>query len=327
MALAIADPSVPFGKTHAEVYVAAAAQMPSKDFTAISQRQPLLMKQPEAFENILKYYEIKPGYVLIVKIFHFLGFNLVTSTYLPSVVSYFFIGCLLFVWLQKIFDVQFAALITLVVAASPFLIITARYSSPDMLCAAVSLAALFLISEVSVSFGVVLFVFAIPIRPDVVILYLLTILMLYKSKKFPAKNSWMLGVAGIIVTLRSLGNILPLQEFFFTTPSYSSSWSAAEMLSGYGQGLWGGLNSFVNSQTSVFIFLATITLYLRTKANYKITTDFWSLLLIGILATIMVRFLLHPVIEDRFQITPYLIIIIALCKTISHLTPLKSTLN
>ena len=327
MALAITDPSVPFGKTHAAVYVAAATQIPSQDFTAISQRQPLLMQQPEAFESILKYYEIKPAYVLGVKAFHFLGFNLVTSTYLPSTISYFLIGCLLFVWLQKMFNIQFAALITLLITASPFLITTSRYSSPDMLCALVSLAGVFLISQTSITVGLILCLLAIPVRPDALIQFLFLIPVLYKLDKLPLKNASMFGVVGIVTTLFSIGKPGILKEFLFTTPSYSSSWSASSMIENYGGGLWGGVNSIVNSQTSIFVFLAVITLYLRSKDNRKLTTDFWSLLILSTLATFILRFLLHPIIEDRFQITSYLIIIIAFCKTISHLHATKSPSN
>ena len=165
MALVAANSSIPFDSTHAYVYKEAALRMPPQDFAAVSQRQPQLMEHAETFRTILKYFEIKPGYLLVVRLFHFLGFNLVIATYLPSIVSYFFIGCLLLLWMQRIFSMPFAMITTLLIAASPFLVQTARYSSPDMLCAAILLVSIYLISESSFSvLGLLVCGLAIPVR-------------------------------------------------------------------------------------------------------------------------------------------------------------------
>ena len=323
MALIIADPSVPFNETHAAVYTIAAAQMPPRDFAALSQRQPLLMQSQEVFKKILRYYEIKPAYILIARAFHALGFNLVSATYLPSIVSYFFIGCLLFVWLQKMLDIQFAALATLMIAGCPFLITPARYSSPDMLCAAISFAGLFFISEISVAVGLILCLLAIPIRPDIGILFICLIPAIYIGKKLTLNKALTFGAMVMAGTLLVLGNLELLKEFLFTIPSYSSSWNNSEMIKNYGTGLRSGLNSIVNSNTFILSFLAITTLYLNSKQNQKILLDFWSLLTIGALATFMVRFLLHPIIEDRFQVPAYLIIIIGFCKYIGNQGPMN----
>lgn len=321
MALVIGTPSIPFEITHASIYSQAAAQMPPGDFIALSQRQPLLMQSAEAFKDILKYYEIKPAYILAARVFHFLGFDLVGCTYIPSIISYFFIGCLLFVWLQRMFDIQIASVITLLIAVSPFLITSARYSSPDMMCAAFSLAGLFFISEASVIVGLLLFILSIPVRPDAVILFLFVILALYKSKKFVLKSALAFSAIGMVATLLVIGDITLLKEFLFTLPSYYSSQSMPGMMERYGRGLWYGLNSVMNSQTVIFSFLAVVTVYLGAKGN-KITDNLWSLLMIATLAAFILRYLLHPMMEDRFQITSYLIIIIGFCKTISNQLPM-----
>ncbi len=101
MALASRCASTPFAETHAQVYHEAERLLPAPDYRAISQRQPVLRDNPDAFEDVLKYFSIKPGYLLMVRLAYLLGLDLVTSTYLPSVISYFFIGMLLFFWSRK----------------------------------------------------------------------------------------------------------------------------------------------------------------------------------------------------------------------------------
>ena len=96
MAIALSDQSVPFSATHELVYSQAQSQMPAGDFKAVSERQILLKNDPQAFFAILKYFEIKPGYNLTVKLLHRLGLSVLSATYAPSIVGYFLIGCLMF---------------------------------------------------------------------------------------------------------------------------------------------------------------------------------------------------------------------------------------
>lgn len=310
MALAISDSSVPFDSLHRHVYHEAAARMGPQDFKAISQRQPHLMADPVAFQEILKYYQIKPGYVFAVRLFHLIGLNLVAATYLPSIISYFLMGCLLFWWHQRIFPLPFASLATLVVMASSFLIHPARYSSPDLMCAFISFVGLFILSEVSVRHGLAILAMSIFIRPDACILFLALTLALYICKKVSLRIALQFGIGGIAVMLLIVRSPGIMKEFLFPGPSESTSWSA---------GLWAGLNSLIASQTVIFIFLALVTLFLRIKTNPPLFDDLWSLLIMAALASFIIRYLLHPVVEDRFQIACYLLILIGFSKTLMQL--------
>lgn len=325
MALAVANSSIPFDSTHAYVYKEAALRMPPRDFAAVSKRQQQLAQSPEAFKEILKYFEIKPGYVLAVRLFHFLGFNLVTATYLPSIVSYFFIGCLLMVWMQKIFDMPFAMLTTLLIAASPFLVQTARYSSPDMLCTAILLAGIYLISEsLFPVLGLLVCGLAIPFRPDSAILFGFLTLVLYLNKKLSLTYTLVFMILGGTGTFIMIGNFCLVKEFVFTTQSYSPSWGTTELIQHYLSALTGGLHSIMISHTVIIILFATMTLFLRKKSTGQILNDLWSLLIIATLSTFIVRYFLHPIVEDRFLIACYLIIIIGFCSTIRDVLHSKS---
>ena len=325
MALAAANSSIPFDSTHAYVYKEAALRMPPQDFAAVSQRQPQLMEHAETFRTILKYFEIKPGYLLVVRLFHFLGFNLVTATYLPSIVSYFFIGCLLLLWMQRIFSMPFAMITTLLIAASPFLVQTARYSSPDMLCAAILLVGIYLISESSFSvLGLLVCGLAIPVRPDSVILFGFLILALYLNKRLSLTHTLAFMILGGATTFMVIGNFGLLKEFVFTTQSYSPSWGVTERIQHYVSALKSGFHSVMISQTVIMVFFAAFTLFLRKKYTHQILDDLWSLLIIAALANFIVRYVLHPIVEDRFLIACYLIIIIGFCSTIRNTLLTKS---
>lgn len=314
MTLAISDSSVPFDSLHARVYLEAAAKMGSRDFNAVSQRQPHLMADPVAFQDILKYYQIKPGYIFAVRLLHLLGVNLVTATFLPSVISYFLLGCILFWWLQRIFPSLFASLATLVAMASSFLIESARYSSPDLMCALILFAGLFVLSEFSIRYGLAILGLSIFVRPDACILFLALILALYLCKQVSLRIALQFGIGGIAIMLLIVRSPEIIQEFLL--PANPFSWSA---------GLWTGLNSLISSQTVIFTLLALVTLLLRRKPNSRFFDDLWSLFIMAALATFIIRYLLHPVVEDRFLIACYLLILIGFSKTLMEVCKPNST--
>ncbi len=325
MALTAANSTSPFDSIHTLVYREAARVMQPQDYEAISMVQPIRFQDAAAFQEILKYYEIKPGYILVTRFFHFIGFNLVTSTYLPSIISYFLISCLLLWWLMKLLDSRLAVIITLLLAAMPFLLQTARYSSPDMLCALVLLSGLYLLSEVSIPYGLIVCCLAIPIRPDAVIIFLLMVFAAYKSNKLTLPYAVAFAMVGVSATIWMLGGVAILKEFLFTTPAYSEGLVATDLLKHYLLSVRTGINSLVNSQTSIFVVIAVVTLYIRVNSGFLPYEDLWSLLIAMATAAIFIRFLLHPAVQDRFNIASYLIIAVGLCQTIRLPTAIKSS--
>lgn len=290
--------------------------MPASDFDAISARQPELRKEATAFHEILRYYRIKPGYNLVVSLFHHLGVNLVASTYLPSALCYFAIGCIMLLWLTRMIRPPFAQIITLVLMASPFLVTTARFSSPDMLCAALCFLGLFLIMEFSVVLGLIVFLTGITARPDTVIIYLLLCIALYKADKLNLKLTALFLLAGVGITLLIIKSPELIQEYLYTTPSYSPSWNSKERMANYGLSLRDGLTSVLSSQIILFTLLALVTLFLQKRSGTQLLKNQWSLLIIASVASITIRYLLHPVVEDRFLIGSYLIVTMGFCVTL-----------
>ena len=307
MAIALSNPSVPFDSTHRQVYRIAKAELPSQDFEAISSRQPELMKDAASFQNILKYFTIKPGYNAFVWALYHLGANLVAATYLPSLFSYLTLGLLLFWWTQRTGPPMLAGLATVVIMLAPPMVDLARYSSPDMLCALVSATGFLLIMSARTLPGLMVLLTAVLIRPDALILLLLVTLVLTLSGQIKWSIALAISLLGATVVLFLFGGIDLFKEFLI--PEGSSLGVA------YGT----GLGSVFHSYTYLAIGLAFITLYYRrSRLGYSIFRDLGSLLLLSAMASFLIRYLLHPVVEDRFLLPGYLLILLVLWQTIAE---------
>ncbi len=313
MAIAIGHESVPFDSTHREVYRIARATLPPADFDAISTRQPDLMSDAAAFEGILKYYTIKPGYNLVVAGLCSLGINPVTATALPSAVSYFLLGCLLLFWTLHTGPAGPAGLFTLVIALAPSLIDLARYSSPDMLCALISTAGIMLILAARPITGMTFLLAAVWIRPDAALLLAIATFALTMSSNL----RW---PAAAVFLLAAIGSIL----FLFKGSSLFSEYlllesSANDRMSAYLE----GMGSVFRSYTIPAIVLSAVLLQFR-KALRKNDPGYW--LVLAASATLFARYLLHPFVEDRFHLPAYsLILLISWDTLVGRLYPHQQT--
>lgn len=308
MAIAISDPDVSIEETHKNVYQTAQSTLLTDDFARVSQRQPGLMNDPNAFGSILKYYQIKPGYNLFVSMLHGLGFNLVTATYLPSLISYFILGCLLFWWLSRLSSPLPAGAGTLAIMMIPLMTDLARYSSPDMMCTLLSIAGLILLFESFSLAGLSMLLVAIFIRPDAVILLLLVCVALAISKRTTWIQSITLGVLGISLTILVVKDLDLLKEFILPSVSFGSGGNTS-FADNYFIGLVEGLGSVLHSYTLPFLAWGALALILRHRAGYNMSTDFLSLMALAAGSVMAVRYLLHPVVEDRFNVTIYFLLL------------------
>ncbi|HUM48145.1 MAG TPA: hypothetical protein PLD84_14540, partial [Chitinophagales bacterium] len=75
-----------------------------------------------------------------------------------------------------------------------------------------------------------------------------------------------------------------------------------------------GIYSSRYSVVSLFLLFAGVILFLRNAAERG--SDFESRVIVLLLFNMLLRYLLHPVIEDRFLIVHYLVITIIFMKTL-----------
>lgn len=83
--------------------------------------------------NILNNYRIKPLYVILIVLLHRLGLSYITSTLIPSWISFFLIGILVFYWSSQKFKPVAALVISIILMLITPSIILARLSTPDAL--------------------------------------------------------------------------------------------------------------------------------------------------------------------------------------------------
>ena len=68
----------------------------------------------------------------------------------------------------------------------------------------------------------------------------------------------------------------------------------------------------------LFTLISALTIFLRKQRGHNIAIDFESLMILALVASFVVRYLLHPVMEDRFLIAGYLIILVGFYKTLAQ---------
>lgn len=320
-----AQSTTPFDSTHALIYRTAKEKMPSHDYEAIMRRQPALASNSSAFQDALRYFRIKPIYLFSTRTLHNSGVDLLTATWLPSILSYALIGCLLFFWLQRIMIPPIAAGATLLFAITPYMITTARFSSPDAMSALFTFAGLYFICESSVVLGIVLAFVSIAIRPDAVIMILPICVALYKSKKVGNTYLFITLLLSMSTALVILGGGGLPAEFLFTSSDYSQAWTLDQRIFHYGESFINGLGSLANSGVPIFLWLGVMSIIsLNNNTTVaKCTRQFWWWLLASTLWMFAVRYLLHPVIEDRLLLSVYLLIFVGFCKTLQTYLPSK----
>lgn len=84
-------------------------------------------------ENMLDYYRIKPLYIFIIKVLQKTGLSFVDATLLPSLLAFFLIGCIVFLWAIKVFRPEAAMIFSVILILTGPSITLARLSTPDPL--------------------------------------------------------------------------------------------------------------------------------------------------------------------------------------------------
>ena len=288
MAIIMERPGVPFDSIHREVYSAAADYLPPQDFRAISARQPELAANPQAFQEILKYFTIKPGYTILAELCYRAGIHPVLATCLPSLIGYLAVGLLLFSWSQSVSNPGSSAILTILVAISPPMTDLARYSSPDMMCAAISVGAIALILNSRVTAGLSLLYLAIWVRPDAILLLIPVAIALV----FNGLARWSvvatLVIGGVMSAWLILGGNSLIWEYVVVDPSISR-WES------YLAGLLSP-----SLYLLLFLGMGVGLLYFGRSALPSRSFLIWA----G-LASLVMRYALHPVFEDRFNLPVY----------------------
>jgi hypothetical protein len=313
---------------HAIVYASAAAELPAKNFSELidheNEYRSKNFNDAGYFHEQQVLYVIKPLYVLLVYVFYKSGFTLTASTVLPSVLSYFFMGLLLFSWLLKTRNPWQASCFSLLLMISPPFWAIAQYSSPDALCDLLIFAGFyFLIESNKPITGWFVLVLSVATRIDAIILVLMTLVFLKFAPIKSRSVSWPFFIINLSVSCVLFLAIAILLGHFNTgfikyyalIPSDFAREVSSSPVQNYFILLVKGIYDSRFAAFPLFVLSALITIIIRRR-THLLTSDFEAGIILLLLLNMLVRYLLHPLIEDRFFAAHYLLITIIYIKTI-----------
>jgi hypothetical protein len=285
-----------------ETAVRAETKMVLKQELPDAEYQVHASRVDEAAPEILDFYYVKPAYIWIVAGLHKLGFSFIFSTFLPSLISYFFIGGIVFAWALALMKPGQAMLISLGCMVTGPAIVIARLSSPDAVSNLVLLAVLYrLYFEKSRSITLILIFLSILVRIDnaVAAFVLLSGMIFWTSADSPNKlgrMDYLLLLAGMLLFTAGMNFMVEKDFWWFTKANYlHSGGNYFRQMAIYASVL---CNSFLFPLLLLLVILSFVRpLNLRERGG-------WILLAIGCI--FVLRCGLFPEFEERFFAAYYL---------------------
>ncbi len=290
---------------------------------------------PLEFQSQMAFYVVKPLYTRMVYYLYKVGVPIIPATLLPSLIFYILIGVLLVFWLIRWLHFFLALGVSCLLMISAPMWELVRTSSPDCLSAFLLLGALFFMTERKLSLVTFLFlVLSVFARLDNIIpaFFFITLMCFSKAMELRIsywKYGWML--------------LLILACYFFISHN-ADPYSYVVSPHGWGvlyyPGFFRALNlsyvfhpgfqfkdyfALAISHIMTGLFYSNLLLFLALALILFSGGDAlrpWALnadqvLVIVIILIMILRFILQPVITDRFYIAYYLCIAILLIKKLN----------
>ena len=287
----------------------------------------------KCFMEQLPFYKIKALYVLLIFFFYKLNIDIVRSTVLISVISYVLINFICLFWLRKVTNKQTIFIFTAIIfAIFPFLLNSASDSAPNMLSALFVLSAFYVLFKKKSVLFCILMLLAVFTRPDNIILLFISIIALYIYKNkdiniskpalaitfiasialFQGINMWSGNYNWKILFEHSFNDRL------ITPAEHISDFNILIYLKSFLK--WPVMLKFSGFSVQALIFILTLYMlkcgkkFKEEKFKEALNPEMLILLITG--ASIIIHYLLYPIIEDNYFTAQYLITDIIFIKTI-----------
>lgn len=325
--LKLDQPQLSIKNIHAKTYHIAGLQVPDPEYGYLVQSpyREKMVKDAAAFYGQLPFYTVKPLYIGMIYLLYKAGFSLTKSTVLPSIIAYFLMGLLLLYWLRKYIKPPFSFPGSLLIMYTPFMINTARLSTPDAVSSLIFLGSFyFIIEKPSIIPLFVLLLLSVFARLDNIVTCLIMLSFLFFIRKWQKRISLLqYGImAGALVlcyfvvtwfTVRPFGENITYYPDFANTLNLAYQPHGGFSFKDYVALAYSYVITVVVYQHfTFFAFLAFLVIIPAFINGYKIRFEQWFILLL--IFIILTRFILFPNLEDRFYISFYLCILILLVK-------------
>lgn len=315
-----------FEEVHTMVYDAARRYADSASYKLLvlpsNAQRHQMHTDYRAFQQAMPFYIVKPLYIGCSYLFYKLGFNLVTAVLLPSVLAFLGIGMLLFHWLSKYAGNSKAMVLAFLFMCTPPFISSAKLATPDCLSALLLFCGMYVLLQKSKHWtAFIFFALSITARLDNIIAatMLLQVPVIAKKLKLQVYILMMLMLAAIYLAVSYLASRYGWGLSYvgdFTGRWYHSRAEYAGSLKGYIVLLKSAiLTGLQFSYVMMFFLLAFVGFAVSKVASVMKNTD--HIYTVAAILIIIVRLLLFPSVEDRFNLAYYLIIYILLIKQLS----------
>ena len=315
---------------HSFVYGAAKSEIPASKYQLLIDTshayRTRMHRSPGEFVANFPYYEVKPAYNYGNYVFYYFGIPLTKSTILFSIIGYMAMGILVLAWLRKSLNIVWAVVFSTLVMVMPFILHAAGLSTPDAISAFfVLLAFYFLLQKENIRIATLLLLVSILFRLDNILPFLViqTGTWLYRRKQHVhALRTFLVAVvSGLVVyflvtfQVKSGGwDRLYFTSFFERMSSSYDDTNGFSWKEYFKIALSQVYTAVYHSHLAGFILVSTILLVLK---NTNRRTRLFVFLLFII---ICLRFILHPVVADRFYLPYYIVSLILLITAIAPCT-------
>ena len=315
------DVNTDFEKIHKEVYSITKQSVSKVVFDKLidstSAYRKSVFNNSTEFKLQLPFYVVKPLYTWLSYFFYKSGIPLQKALVLPSIISFFLISLILFYWMRNYYMRTSTFIFSTLLMFCPFMLQTVKLATPDLTSALLLLAGLYsYIEKKSFNLAVLFFVLSLFARLDNVIpvVFLgITIFQIENRKEGLVLRKYILFAVSVLASCffvswqahRFGWGIFYYPDFAtHLNPYYDihCKFSLSGYFSVFKSQLMTGL---YYSSLVIFLFLGFI-LYCFSKINNTKVNTVETTFTIAFLASIVVRFMMQPVIADRFYLAYYL---------------------
>ncbi len=320
------DKVVSVEEIHKTTYSELRESLPADEYKRLTETPPFRKKFETNYselEEILPNYIVKPLYLWICWLFYKNGVSLITSTVLPSIISFLFLGLLLFHWFSKYLNPVVGLAGTILITYSTFVTAIARGSSPDLLSSVFLLGGFYFILEKrNPQWMFIFFFLAVLTRADNVIVSFFIISFLTFSKKWKTINLKQFFFMSACFAVTYLLIVLPVRQFGWSIFYYSEYVKHIDYSRDFDQPItllshlsliYSKLvTAFISTHFTLFAFLGLLVLFSRKFSLKSLSFD--QAFLLVLCSVGLLKFLLLPDLSDRFYLGFYLVIIILLIR-------------
>lgn len=278
------------------------------------------------FYQTLSFYKIKLLYIALVYGLYKSGINLFVSLSVISALFYFLTSLVIYLWLFKIIDSKLHTfLIAVLLTASPYLINAASNPTPDLFAGFLIFISVYcLVERKSLYLFILFMILSLLVRPDNIFLFVILSGVLIANNQYLVHrklvySSITLGILIVVIINVWSGNYSYSTLFYhsfiekLTNPTEFNSVINPSI---YIKGLLNWIFFFKYSMAALQFVIILIAVYIKLKSESDIKNDLELSVLIAMGLSIIIHYILYPVMDDRYFIGQYLVIDILFVKLI-----------